>query len=89
MKIRNAVSLTTMRLPFLVGLFFTIAICAAYAEDRKPPPISDSEEKALIAKVKTTWRAQDHRLGSRQYEMSDAPSYRIRLASAAKKKRRE
>jgi hypothetical protein len=30
-----------------------------------------------------------HRLGSRKYEMSDAPSYRIRLASAAKKKRHD
>lgn len=43
----------------ILGLFIVIVTGVAYAEDRKPPPISDSEEKALIAKVKTTWRAQD------------------------------
>jgi hypothetical protein len=52
--------LLIMRLSLLVGLFFIIATVVAHTEDQKPtPPISDSEQRALIAKVKTTWRAQD------------------------------
>jgi hypothetical protein len=51
------------RLSAATTLCVILCLTAAQADDKgngiKPPPISDSEAKALVARIKTTWRAQD------------------------------
>jgi hypothetical protein len=50
-----------MRVAFIIGLAVALAAGAAQGQATapSPPQISGSEAKALIAKVKATWRAQE------------------------------
>jgi hypothetical protein len=53
----------SMRLSITLGFAVAALAGVAFGQDNgsvpKPPPISDTETNAMIAKVKTTWRAQD------------------------------